>query len=170
MTDAEYIIGLMRTESNAVGFIPQNSIRTYWMKNGNYVLQYDRHGRRRGYILHGPARPGRPLRIYQTVISYDHRLRGFGCLAVRTVIQRAKAAQSSRVLLRCATDLEANAFWLANGFTPLCCKPGGKKRGRMITTYALELTPPEKPIEKNRTCKASLSPIFSGCLLGFPTS
>lgn len=165
MNDAEYIIGLMKTDTAALGFIPAPSIKHYWIKNGNYVIQYSANGRRRGYILHGPPRPALPLKIYQAIIDYDYRLRGFGFLAVRTVIQRAITANATRITLRCATDLQANSFWIECGFVPTSIKTGGKQRKRLITKYVLELSPAPTPTQKNRPSGHSLTPIFSGCPL-----
>lgn len=139
MNDAEFIIGLMKTETDALGFIPSTAIRARWIPKGRYIIQRDRRGRRRGYLLHGPACPGKPLFINQVCINYDHRLRGFADLAVREVLLRARAAGSTEIRLNCAADLTANNFWIAAGFTPEKAFMGGFRRKRVILTYILEL-------------------------------
>ena len=83
MDDADFIIGLMKTETDAVGFIPSFAIRERWMPSGRYIIQRDRRGRRRGYLLHGPARSAEPLHVNQVCIDYDHRLKGYAAIAVR---------------------------------------------------------------------------------------
>ena len=163
MDDATYIIELMKTEREALGFIPSTSIRSYWMKHGYYVLQVDLHGRRRGYILHGPPRPGRQLKIYQACIDYDYRLRGFGYSAVRTVQQRAIHAGATAITLRCAADLNANEFWMQCGFTPIRTEPGGTKRKRLIVTYRQTLTHTESQNKKAAVLEPHSNPI-SVCL------
>lgn len=140
MDDAAFIIGLMKTETAALGFIPSTAIRQRWVKLGRYIIQRDARGRPRGYLLYGPPTPGRPLYINQTCIDYDSRMRGFGLLAVRTLVERALAAGSPAIRLRCADDLPANAFWHAAGFHVTGCRPGGKQRHRYIVSYQLDLS------------------------------
>lgn len=137
--DAEYIIGLMRTETDALGFIPSVAIRSRWVPKGRYIIQRDRRGRRRGYLLHGPACPGQPLIVNQVCINFDHRLQGYAHLAMRELVRRARAAGSTEIRLRCAADLDANQFWLACGFTPTDAFMGGFRRHRVIIAYRLRL-------------------------------
>jgi len=142
MDDADYIIGLMRENTDAVGFIPAPAIRERWARTGNYVLQTTCLGRPRGYLLHGPAKPGRPLHINQACIDYDHRLRGFGLLAVREVLERAEQAGCTSLQLNCATDLAATHFWIAAGFRPIGIRPGGTSRRRTVLLFQLPLHQP----------------------------
>jgi len=146
MNDADYIIGLMRTESAALGFIPSTAIRQRWVAKGRFIIQRDTRGRPRGYLLHGPPTPGRPLYINQACIDFDHRLRGFGILAVRQLVDRALHAGSTSIRLRCAMDLPANAFWHAAGFHVTGCEPGGDERHRTIVAYQLDLLEPSAPL------------------------
>lgn len=139
MTDADFIIGLMRTETAALGFIPSTAIRQRWIRLGLYIIQRDARGRPRGYLLHGPPTFGRPLSINQACIDYSHRLRGFGLLAVRQLLARAIPAGSTYIRLRCALDLPANSFWHAAGFHAVNYEPGGQQRHRTIVTYHLNL-------------------------------
>jgi len=135
MNDAAFIIGLMRTETDAVGFIPAPAIRERWIPLGRYIIQRDRRGLRRGYILHGPATARRPLYVNQCIIETDHRLRGYATLAVRTLLARAISGQCTEIRLNCAADLSANAFWMTEGFTPIWIQTGGRRRDRQIITY-----------------------------------
>lgn len=146
MDDAAFIIGLMKTETDALGFIPSPDIRTRWVAKGRCILQTDRRGRRRGYILHGPARPGRPLYVNQVCMEYDHRLKGYATLAVRELIRRAVTAGSPEIRLRCAADLSANDFWTAIGFLPNGITQGGKRRNRQIISYSMILTKSDSPL------------------------
>jgi len=141
MTDADYIIALMRTETDALGFIPDSAIRSRFAPQGLYIIQHDRHGHRRGYLLHGPPKNGQPLHIHQACIDRDHRLRRHATAAVTKLIRRAMLAGSTALLLRCALDLQANAFWQALGFTLTHITQGGERRNRLIAHYCLPLTP-----------------------------
>lgn len=139
MDDAAFIIGLMKTETDALGFIPAPAIRSRWIPKGRYIIQRDRRGRRRGYLLHGPARPGRELFVNQVCIEYDHRLKGHAFFAVRELLNRAHDAGCTCINLRCAADLSANWFWLSIGFTLVGITGGGKRRDREICVYRLDL-------------------------------
>ena len=139
MNDADFIIGLMKTETDALGFIPSTAIRSRWIAKGRFIIQRDRRGRRRGYLLHGPANPGRELYVNQICIEYDHRLRGYAGLVVRELLNRAHQADCTAINLRCAADLTANYFWMACGFTLQTILPGGKRRNREICTYRISL-------------------------------
>lgn len=140
MDDADFIIGLMKTETDALGFIPCTAIRSRWIPTARYIIQRDRHGRRRGYLLHGPARPGKPLYVHQVCMEYDHRLRGYATLAVRELVRRAQFAEASEIRLRCAFDLDANLFWQACHFYATGIHPGGDRRNRLIIEYTMPIT------------------------------
>lgn len=142
MDDAAFIVGLMRTERDALGFIPDTAVRERWVRLARYVLQRDRWRRRCGYLLHGPGKRARPFHINQACIQHDHRLRGHGATAVREVIRRAEEAGATEVRLNCAADLAANAFWQALGFELVAARPGGSKRQRWVFTYVLRLPAP----------------------------
>ncbi len=139
MDDAAFIIGLMKTETDALGFIPAPAIRSRWIPKGRYIIQRDRRGRRRGYLLHGPARPGRELFVNQVCIEYDHRLKGYALLAVRELLNRAHDARCTAINLRCAADLSANSFWLSIGFSLVDVVDGGRRRDREICVYRISL-------------------------------
>ena len=146
MDDAAFIIGLMKTETDALGFIPSTAIRLRWILKGRYIIQSDRRGRRRGYLLHGPTKYGKPLYVNQVCIEYDHRLRGYALLAVRELLTRAHDASCSAINLRCAADLSANWFWLAVGFQLISTDRGGSRRRRRIFNYRLNLQLPSQPV------------------------
>lgn len=139
MDDAAFIIGLMKTETDALGFIPAPAIRSRWIPYGRYIIQRDRRGRRRGYLLHGPAKPGRELYVNQVCIEYDHRLRGHAFFAIQALFNRAHDAGCTAINLRCAADLSANWFWLAVGFKLINVIPGGHRRNRNIAVYRMDL-------------------------------
>ena len=106
---------------------------------GNYVIIRDGHGHRRGYILHGPPHPDRPLHIYQTCVEIDYRLRGYAAQAVATVAQRGTVAHATEINLRCAADLPAIHFWSYCGFTFRQWHVGGEQRERLIAELFLPL-------------------------------
>lgn len=143
MTDtASWIAGLMRANSDALGFVPLPTLEHQYIQAGRYILQRDERGCRVGYLLHGAARAGCPLVITQHCIDGDHRLHGYGDVALRTLIQRATQAGASSIRLRCALDNESLAFWQAEGFVLADIIPGGQARQRQIVRLWLPLDLP----------------------------
>jgi len=139
MSDESWIIGLMRENYEAVGFIPATTIRDRYVHTGRYAIQRDERGRCVGYILHGAIRAGLPVSITQCCIQYDSRLHGYGESAFGTVLERARLRGASGVRLRCATDLEAMTFWQDQGFVWRDVVAGGASRNRVIARMWLPL-------------------------------
>jgi GNAT superfamily N-acetyltransferase len=133
--DLEYIVRLHRTESDALGFIPAPSIQRRYLETRDHEWVIDHHGRRRGYLLHGPARWGKPLHIIQTCVEPDYRLRYFAAAAIQRIEEKGRLAGCTELRLRCGLDLPANAFWLALGFYLLQFAVGGRITGRTIAEY-----------------------------------
>ncbi|KKL89443.1 hypothetical protein LCGC14_1914630 [marine sediment metagenome] len=144
MNDADFIIGLMKTETDALGFIPSTAIRSRWIAKGRFIIQRDRRGRRRGYLLHGPANPGRELYVNQICIEYDHRLKGHALMAIDELIGRGRRGRCTQINLRCAANLSANWFWLATGFHLVTAELGGQRRNRRILVYRYPLNIPDR--------------------------
>jgi len=141
MDDISYIVGLMRENTDAVGFIPQTTVESRYVREERYIIQADERGKRTGYVLHGKPTAGGVLTIAQAVIDHDFRERGHGRLAVESVIERARFAKVREIVLRCADDLEANVFWRALGFTKINATQPNNRRRRAINVYALGLWP-----------------------------
>ena len=138
-TDASWIVGLMRENYDAVGFIPEPTIQRQYVAAQRYVIQADESGRRVGYLLHGAPSYGRPLSVAQHCIQYERRRYGYGEEALSELIRRARLAGASCITARVGTDLEALDFWLAEGFQIREIVPGGTKRERTIARIWLPL-------------------------------
>ena len=141
MDDYNFVLGLMRHNYDALGFIPAPTIASRYLPLGRYIIQRQRTGRPVGYILHGKPAPGGVLTIAQAVIEYDHRERGHGMDAVATLIERAQQANCRAIVLGCAGDLPANAFWRAAGFEQTAVLHPENKRNRAKNIYTLDLWP-----------------------------
>ena len=140
MDPTAFICGLMRKNTDALGFIPETAIQRRFVPAGNYVIQHNRHGKAIGYLVHGPVDAFRILHVHQTCIELDRRNRGFGQAAVKTLIERATRHQARRILLKCAADLEAIPFWISTGFLPTHVATGGRRRQRKLVYFELDLT------------------------------
>ena len=141
MTDAEYIVGLMRTETDALGFIPAAGVERH-VASDTYILQTDRSGRPVGYLLQSPLRPGAVALVHQACVDVDRRLRGFGEEAFREFLRRCRLADCRAVRLRCGADMmAANAFWRGVGLRQVSVREGGQRRDRSLNVYWLDLWP-----------------------------
>lgn len=139
--DYGWIIGLMRVNSEALGFIPDQRIFDWYIPNECYVMQHDERGRKVGYLLHGLPQSGRILTIQQHCIELDKRMRGYGETAFDTVLERARQAQCRAITLRCAEELPSNEFWKALGFKLTNVDHHPNRRKRAINVYTLDLWP-----------------------------
>jgi hypothetical protein len=141
MNDFQFVVALGNTETDALALIPAPAIKRRMIDPGFYIIIRDQVGRRRGYILHGPPRAGKPLHIYQTCVEIDYRLRGYAAAAITTLALRATVANCTEIHLRCAQDLDAIDFWQALGFTFRQWQVGGNQRKRLIAELYLPLAP-----------------------------
>lgn len=139
----DFICGLMRHNSDALGFIPSTAIAGRWVEQGTYILQKNRFGKPVGFLLHGNVNDDHTMYIHMACIEINKRNRGFGKAAVAHLIKRALRGRARTILLRCASDLDAVSFWQSCGFTPIGVTPGGTRRQRTIIQY--EMTLPQTP-------------------------
>ena len=131
-----YIVGLMRENYEAVGFLPEPTIRARYVQREHYILQYDERGRVVGYLLHGPLIPGHVAVVTQHVIALDQRLHGYGAHAVQTLLARCRQVGVDTVRLHCAEDLPSCHFWQHQGFRIYRHLSGGTARQRSILALA----------------------------------
>lgn len=131
----------MREDYDALGFVPENTVRDRYISQNRYVLQYDERGRRVGYILCGAIKMGQAVSITQHCIQYEKRLKGYGEQAFRVLLDRCQRGGASSIHVRCADDLPSVQFWQSCGFVVRAVVPGGQARQRMIVVmdYPLEL-------------------------------
>ncbi len=139
MTETDFICGLMRYNTDALGFIPRPTIEHRFIPRGHYLIQRNRFGKPIGYLLHGPVHPNGNLFIHQTCIDLARRNKHFGHQLTQTLLARAASHHAKLIRLRCATDLDAIAFWTALGFDPKETTQGGHRRQRHVTRLELIL-------------------------------
>lgn len=109
---AAYMNDIAKREADALGFIPNTVYPEAILRN--QVKFSEENGQLCGYMLHGP--PRHEIRIYQTAIEFDLRRLDHGTHAVTKLIAEALEEDQEKIILHCATDLSANAFWRAAGF------------------------------------------------------
>lgn len=141
MSDASWIVGLMKTAREEVGFIPEPTVQRQYTDKGRYIMQTNERGVNVGYLLHGAPHPGGILVVSQHLIETDKRMRGYGELAFDELVRRAKYANCRAIKLRCAEELSANEFWLHMGFRITRIDNPQNTRHRAINTMLLDLWP-----------------------------
>ena len=139
---ATWIAGLMRENYEAVGFIPTTTVDQQYIRLRRFIAQSDERGRPVGYLLHGAIACGRVVSIAQHCIQYESRLRGHGEHALHELVARAAHGSASGITARVATDLDALAFWIAQGFEIRAVVAGGLSRTRTIACLWLPLAMP----------------------------
>lgn len=139
MDDLQFIIGLMKQNTNALGFIPAPQLAQRYIPKGQYIVQRDLAGRSVGYLLHGALNPGRTLYISQHCIEIDRRQQGHGMDALAILLGRAKLNNCRSIVLKCAENLPSNQFWKAAGFECTAIKAAINSRNRRINVYTLDL-------------------------------
>lgn len=140
MQTIDFVMGLMKQDYDALGFIPATRLQKY-ETDGQIIIQHDTRGKQAGYLIHGKPVAGQTLSIAQAVIEYDRRNHGFGEMSVKVLIERAKRANCAAIKLRCADDLAANAFWQSVGFEMTGVWHPANKRKRAINVYTLQFWP-----------------------------
>lgn len=136
-----YIDSLAHKNSEALSWLP---LQAYELAaaEGRIVLQLE-NDEPCGYLLHGPLRPLAPCTVWQLCIQTDARRRGSAVEAVEKLGADAAAAGCSDLRLRCASDLDANEFWTAAGFTQFATVEGGARRARTLEKYVKALESPQ---------------------------
>jgi hypothetical protein len=141
MDDLSWITGLMRHNYDAVGFIPDSTVRDRYIDRGRYVIQTNERGQAVGYLLHGLPTPGGILTVAQHVIEDDKRLRGFGREAFEELLERARTGNCRAIKVRCGADLPSNDFWREMGLELVNVQQRDNKRQRAINVMLLDLWP-----------------------------
>ena len=131
----DFITGLMRENSNELGFIPNTTIESRYIAQNRYILQTNDRGRFVGYLLHGSLQPGKPCVISQAVIDYDYRARHWGTCVIQEFISRCLFIGVSSIHLRVASDMEAVFFWKSLGFVFLRLHSGTCDQSSAICAF-----------------------------------
>lgn len=150
MNDAEllkYADHLQKSCYQAVGFLPRQALSEY-IERGQ-IIPASEGGEPCGFMTFFDGRNGkRPkndphtIRIYQIAIQDDARRIYHGTGLISRLLYHAALNDFTRLGLWCATDLPANAFWRALGFTQDKTRIGGNKDGRLHDHWYLDVPAP----------------------------
>lgn len=117
----KYVPHLQNLHRSEVGFLPIMALREYQARRQLWIAREN--GQPCGYLAWGSFRGPRPKRdpftvkIIQACIDYHARFQEHGAQLVYDLERTAIAAGIETISLWCATDLDANRFWSALGFS-----------------------------------------------------
>ncbi len=94
------------------------------------------------------------IRIYQIAVQDDARRVFHGTGMISRLIYHAQTNGFTRLGLWCATDLPANMFWRALGFTQDKTRVGGDKDGRLHDHWYLDV-PQHLPLNRSNAPRTS---------------
>lgn len=130
-----YWLDLARKHTDELGFLPAPSVGRL-IDAGRLILELE-NDEPCGFLLHGP--PGRVLRVYQTCVQVDARRISHALAMVAALRTRAVDGGSRAIVLHCAADLDANAFWSAAGFERVGTRVKSTRRDRQQIKWLLPL-------------------------------
>jgi len=133
-----YVDQLQRKNAEALSFYPLSVFQREAIKGRIFLGLLNNQAC--GYIYIGST--GKTtVRVHQVCIEYDIRRLEYGAQLVVTVEDYALTHGSSRIMLRCGFDLDANCFWQALGYQCVGIVNGGIRRNRKINLWSRDLQP-----------------------------
>lgn len=138
--DIHYIESLQKRYRGCLGFLTPAAQKMY-IERGQVSVAFEA-GQEAGYLLGAERLRWQPLirPIYQAAVSFDATRRHIGTGLLDIVISKAIHAGQIAIQANCAAELEANEFWKANGFKPICYLIPNTKTGREIICWRRPLT------------------------------
>lgn len=138
--DVIFVDHLQRQFGEAVGFMPKVALHQYL--NKQCILLAWENGQPAGYMISRTATPWTPSMsaIYQLCICLDAHRRHIGTALLASLEDTARKIANVGIQANCAIGVQANEFWSASGFIPICHFVGGTARGREIICWRKPLT------------------------------
>lgn len=121
----KYVLALQAKNSDALGFLPRRVFEQ--AVDANRLFLGLLNGEPCGYILAGSGFQG-AMRCVQVAIQYDVRRRLYGAMLVSAVEGRGELLGCTSNILRCGSELEANAFWQGLGYVLTGTEESGEAR------------------------------------------
>jgi hypothetical protein len=130
-----FVRHLADREANAIGFLPHTVYAKAWQQQRLKIVYENNLAC--GFILHGPTKHS--LRIYQTAVDRQARLKDHGREAFLDAIASAITHDVERITWICAEDLPANQFWHRVSGPPvnLVHRPSPTRRNRYRYSHTL---------------------------------
>ena|SRR5258707_9743680 len=139
LRDLSFVLELQRKFSNQIGFIPRVGSEWY-VDSGNVKIVLE-NGDPAGMLLGRQQYRWQPLLrpIFQAAICFDAQRRHHGLALLERLKLEAIAAGQIGIQCCCREGLEANEFWKAAGFVPVCYMTPETARKRDVICWRLPL-------------------------------
>jgi len=138
--DVAYELSLAKRFTDQLGFLTRDAVEHYAMRGG--VLRARENEEPAGFLVFVSTKGDQPrvAQIYQAAVQLDAQRRKHGLALVDQACQLSRSSGAHLMQCWCASDLEANEFWLAAGFTNCGDRPGGRRRRRRHYLWQMALT------------------------------
>ena len=153
MTERDYTIVVGRDVNGLLGFVDatQKAAREEigflpmsWLEQkaeAGQVAVILVAGEPAGFVSFGVPRRDQPFRWFQVAIDYSLRRQTYGAALAEYVENVGVLAGARDIWFKCAADIDANAFWLARGYSCVDHITGGIRRSRILNVYYKALRP-----------------------------
>lgn len=132
---ADYCIQLHRKNSKQLGLLPADRMRGY-VEQGQVFIAFEG-GDMCGYLIAGMTPPW--ARVWQACVEYTLRGLGHGAVMVENLRAEALRRGCTGITLRCRDGMDSNFFWAALGFERVRQIAGGKRRGKPLNVWAMQI-------------------------------
>lgn len=123
-----------------LGFVPDSAYREAALKGCLWIAVNRTTQDLMGYLFFGGTYPH--LKVFQIYVGHEFRSAGMARALIEELKKHGEATNHLTIAARVAAELDANEFWRRVGFRIVDQVPGGKKTGRTINIYLLELDAP----------------------------
>ena len=137
--DLLFIRDLQRKFHNEIGFIP-NAATARELEAGNVAIG-ELNADDAGFLLIRPRLAAQPTTaaIIQAAVHTDAQRRSVGLALINAAEQAARLNGSTILQATCRSNLEANLFWRAAGFTAIATRPASKTYRQPLIIYRVAL-------------------------------
>lgn len=139
-SDRLFVDALQKRHAGAVGFLPGPAIENL-IGSGDIRIA-EENDDPAGYILSRHHLRWQPAMrsITQACVAMDAQRRHHGLALLEVIASEARASGLLAIQANCAVGLDANEFWSAAGFIPICHMTPENCRGREIICWRKPLT------------------------------
>lgn len=138
--DRSFLESLQRKFSNQIGFLPAQAIDAY-IEIGAYTIALE-NDQPAGFILSRPSLRWQPAlaSVTQAAVAMDAQRRHIGLALLNRIVSQLVPGQTTGIQAVCRIGLEANEFWHAAGFTPICHLRGENARKKDLIVWRMPIT------------------------------
>ena len=132
--ELDAVDGLMKLNSNTLGFLPSQALRDYFKSEGVLGAKSSK-GQLVGYLLY--ASQFSRIRIAQLCVSSEFKGRGIAKKLIESLVD--STTTQTEITLRCRRDYPAHNMWPKLRFVPIGEISGRAKSGSLLTCWCRPL-------------------------------